>query len=314
MSILKRVATGYLLTMRLLTQLLVFGVLFSLTSFRNAAFAEEELLTQGEHYYSAGDIEKARLCLKQEVLAHPRSAIAHYYLANALLKSGQTTEAIKEYQMCISIDPQGASGRYSRLALKSLVSTPTNQQSITLAPAPTGEQSSMRASVQKVSNQTNERELQGLSECNARIRDVRSEADRKINELETEKAQRILDNGPVVYRRGRLGGLITTYNPAAANQEIRQDYDAQITRVRQEADKRIDEVTLEYKKRAAALEDSALTVDKTYLNSQNARNVTLIPSGTDIYTRNYQTADEASGQPVPMLAAPPKALPKQPNR
>jgi aryl-alcohol dehydrogenase-like predicted oxidoreductase len=177
----------------------------------------------------------------------------------------------------------------------------------------------MRESVQKVSNQTNEREQQGLTECNARIRDVRSQADRKINELETEKAQRILDNGmPITYRGalpgGRLGGRFTTYNPAQANQEIREDYDAQIARVRQDADKRIEEISVQFKKRASAFEDSALTVDKSYLNSQNDRNVTLIPSGTDIYTRNYQTSGEASGQPLPMLAAPPKALSKQPAR
>jgi tetratricopeptide (TPR) repeat protein len=306
--------------MRLLTQLLVFGV-FLLASSRNAAIAEDDLLTQGKRYYAAGYTNKATLCLKQEVLVHPNNAVAHYYLANAFLKSGQTSEAIKEYETCISVDPQGASGWYSRLALKSLVSTPTPADhpppSLTSTPAPMDERSSMRGSVQKVSSQTNEREQQVLSECSARVRDVQSEADRKIAELENEKAQRIADNGmPVVYRRvmtgGRLGGLFSTYNPAQANQEIRQDYDAQIARVRQDADKRIDEITLECKKRAAALEDSALTVDKSYLNSQNARNVTLIPSGTDIYTRNYQTSDEASGQPVPMLAAPPKALSKQP--
>lgn len=300
-----------------LTQHSIFGVLFLLGSFQDAAIANESLLTQGERYYAAGDIERARASLKQEVLAHPSNAVAHYYLANTLLKSGQTSEAIKEYQACISIDPEGPSGSYSRIALKSLVSNqpqPPSQAS-TSTPVPPNGQNPMHQSVQKVANQTNEREQQGLTECNARIKDVQAQADRKITELETEKAQRILDNGmPITYRRafrGSLGGRYTVYNPAAANQEIREDYDAQIARVRQDADKRVEEISAEFKKRAAALEDSALTVDKSYLNSQNDRSVTLIPSGTDIYTRNYQTSDDASGQPVPMLAAPPKALPRQ---
>src|SRR5579883_1955017 len=101
-----------------LTQHSLFGVLFLLGSFQNAAIAEESFLTQGERYYATGDIERARTSLKQEVLVHPTNAVAHYYLANALLKSGQTSEAIKEYQTCISLDPKGPSGTYSRIALK----------------------------------------------------------------------------------------------------------------------------------------------------------------------------------------------------
>jgi tetratricopeptide (TPR) repeat protein len=294
--------------MRLFLQLLVFSILLCHACSHIPAIAAENYFEQAQHYYGAGEIATAKQYLQKELAVHPKNAIAHYYLANSLLKSGQNNEAIKEYQSCISIDPQCPSAQYSRLALNSLLgksASPGQERS----PNP------VRDSAQKVSNQTNEREQEALSECNARIKDVRSEAERKISQLENEKLQRIEDNGqPVVLRRvlygGRLGAPFTTYDPAEANEQIRQDYDAQISRIRQDADKRIEEITLQYKKKAAALEDSAITLDKSYLGSHAEAKVNLVPAGTNMYTRNYQTSDDASGQPVPMLAAPPKSLPR----
>jgi tetratricopeptide (TPR) repeat protein len=47
----------------------------------------------------------------------PRNALVHYYLANALVRTGHHEEAIVEYGLCYRLDPHGKVSNYCRQAL-----------------------------------------------------------------------------------------------------------------------------------------------------------------------------------------------------
>jgi hypothetical protein len=98
------------------------------------------------------------------------------------------------------------------------------------------------------------------------------------------------------------------YDPGPANRLIQDEYQGKMDAVRNEASKKTDEVTAYYKNRQASVNESALRIDKGYLAPDQNSRVKIIPTGTNMYTRNYQTKDEPSGNPVPVMAPPAKSL------
>lgn len=301
-----------------LNRLFLGGIALCFAYCNSSAFAAEDYYLQGKKLYESGDSVSAQKYLIAEINIHPKNVSARYYLANTLLKLKDEQSAVKQYQACILLDPTGLTGQYSRSALniiaKELARAQPKELPGNVSQTPqSNHASAVRTSALNISHQTSEIELRSVAECEARIKQVYLDADRKVQELEQERDQQIAENGEVVYRRTllpglRLGQAYPIYDPAEANQAIRQQYDIQIATIKQDSKKRADDISAQYKIQQAAVEDSAITIDKSYLNPNTNSTVNLIPSGTSIYTRNYQSSDAASGQAVPLLASPPKSL------
>ncbi len=309
---------------------LFFALLFA-SNFAGVALAED-FLDEGKKMYAAKRFEEARHFFEAEIKTNPKNTIAHYLLANVLLELKQTADAQKEYQKSEELDPNGIAGQYSRLALSSISGKSSrsnavvqpgqaNYQSTPLLTFPgtasPNTKSATINSAKKISSEVARLVQQQQAECDAKVKDILNGANDEVNRLKAEMQERIAENGPPQYVRTFVpmwgGGfrqpLIKTYDPEPDNQIIRQDYAARIDRVGQRARREADQVIESYKQKQLALEDSALTLDKSYVNKNPTGNIILNPTGTDIYNRNYQTGDTASGNPVPVMLAPPKLLP-----
>jgi len=265
-----------------------------------------QLMDEGMRLYSAGQFEKSGGCFAAEIKQNPMDASAHYLLGNVYLKLNRTAEAVSEYQKASSLEPNGSVGQYSRQALATLV----KNSGAGKAPVQAGAvDSETRSSAQAISQQTNEKEGRVSAELEAKIKDINDLADSKVKTLEKEMNDQIAANGSAITVVG-VGGFGNrnvfrrqVYNPADANEQIRAEYEPQIQAVRDQARKQIDLATAAYKQREAALESSAVTMDMSLLNKKNAQ-VKMVPSGTNLYTRSYQSDGEATGNAVPRLAAP----------
>ncbi len=121
--------------------------------------------------------------------------------------------------------------------------------------------------------------------------------------------QRIADNGQVQYAARRPGGrLFLIYDPAPLNKQVKDEFEPKIEAVKEDARKHTTEVISSYQQNISSVEDSAATIDNSYLNRSAAKGVVLTPHGTDMFVRSYQTADDPSGNPLPVRAAPAKSL------
>lgn len=286
-------------------KLLILG-LTALFAIRGAEASQ--LTDEGMRFYNAGQFDKAGAYFEAEIKANPNDATAHYLLGNSFVKLNRVAEAQAAYERAIMLDPKGNVGQYSLKAKEGLsaqaLKTSSSADS-SLRPLPPPSQSpaapdfnDTKSSALAVSKQTDETEKRISAECDARVTEIQRASDRKIQSLQREMSERMSANVWV----GR-SNRVTTYDPSSENQAIREEYAPQIKAIREDTQKQIDAVKASYKDRLAACETSAVTVDRSYV-SPTTGNVRLVPAGTSLYTRNYQSDGEASGNAVPVLATP----------
>src|SRR5581483_11850290 len=60
-------------------------------------------LQRGMQEYRRGDYASAARTFRQAAQADPNNDLAHYHLANSLLKTGNRSEAMKEYQRAYAL-------------------------------------------------------------------------------------------------------------------------------------------------------------------------------------------------------------------
>jgi tetratricopeptide (TPR) repeat protein len=281
-----------------------------------------------EEFYAANDFTGAEKHLRSELKANPKNANAHYLLGNILLKQNRPEEAKKEFGWVMMLEPSGTARKYSQQALEQLskpataavnpppqIETASGARSSTqslndsLIDA-TNNTAAIKNSTVNVSRQADEREQALNAERDQRIKEVMKEAERQTKIIEDEMHEAIDANGQATYGfRRRM-----VYNPAPLNDTVRQEYQPKIDRIKEDARKKIDEIKTQYALRAEAVERTAISVDQSYVKQNQNTKVMLRPHGTDMYTRNYQTAGEPSANPVPVQAAPGKLLPGLTNK
>jgi Tetratricopeptide repeat len=280
------------------------AVIAMLVDIRSARASQ--LIDEGMRFYNGGQYEKAGSYFEAEIKANPNSATAHYLLGNAFVKLNRTVEAQAAYERASMLDPNGSAGQYSRRAKEALsaqcLRPPSNNVQSPSATPDTVDQE-VKASANTVAKQTDEHEKRLLDECTVKVNEITKNSESKIQAVQREMNERTAANGvPMFARNGRK-----YYDPAIDNEAVRQEYAPQINAIRDEAQKQIDLVKASYKDRMTACENSAVTVDRSYIG-QNTGKVKLIPSGTSLYTRNYQNDGEASGDAVPILASPKRLI------
>jgi tetratricopeptide (TPR) repeat protein len=66
---------------------------------------EEELLSQGIHFYEQGDYKKARYFFSEIIEVNSRNVSAFFYMANIFHMKGEIGKAIKAFNKVLSLDP-----------------------------------------------------------------------------------------------------------------------------------------------------------------------------------------------------------------
>jgi tetratricopeptide (TPR) repeat protein len=85
-------------------------------------------LDQGIRAYNAGKYDEAIGRLGQAESTEFNNPILHYYLANALAKTKQTPDAIKEYKVALALEPNGQLADYCRQALQAMGALPAEDK------------------------------------------------------------------------------------------------------------------------------------------------------------------------------------------
>jgi tetratricopeptide (TPR) repeat protein len=70
--------------------------------------------------YTAKDYKGAKASFEKVVKAYPNFALAHYYLGNILMSSGQSAQAKQEYQLCLDGHPDATTAGYCQTILGKL--------------------------------------------------------------------------------------------------------------------------------------------------------------------------------------------------
>lgn len=290
-------------------------LMVSLAPVERAAAAQADLLEQGKQMYMHGDYPSAGQYLEKEIAKNPKDACAHYLLGNVFFAQKRLADAAKEYEQAATLAPNSAVGQYSRLALASVASSKaeTLKQPALVSPQSNlstadADKEAMKSSVRAISRQADQQQQELSEECQGRLRDIQRDADTNLAQLKAEMESKQAANGQATYAANRWGRMYMLYDPGPANRVIQDEYQGKMDAVRNEASKKTNEVTAYYKNRQASVNESAMRIDKGYLTPDQNSRVKIVPTGTNMYTRNYQTKDEPSGNPVPVMAPPAKSL------
>jgi tetratricopeptide (TPR) repeat protein len=273
-----------------------------------AGFCYEDFFAKGQTAYQTGDYTRAMQLFDSEVRQNPRNASAHYMLAEAFCKLARKPEAISEFRIALSLAKTGTVADYSRSALSALTNSVPSSPPKSSAAA-RSDSTGLGHSVSTMSSQTNERESVLQAECDQKVRLIMQDADDQAARVTKEMDERIAANGSVQYSFNRFNHPYVTYDPSSANQEIKAECLGRMEKLKQEARYRADAVIRSYKERQAAWESSTTSLESTYAGGNKIdSNTALVPNGTTVYSRQYQSSDDPSGRPVPVRAAPAQSL------
>lgn len=75
---------------------------------------------QGCQFYKAKSYSSARASFEKAARQYPKNWLIRYYLANTLLSSGAVADARKEYDACLSLNPDAQTEKYCRDTLAKL--------------------------------------------------------------------------------------------------------------------------------------------------------------------------------------------------
>jgi hypothetical protein len=272
-----------------------------------AGFCYEDLFGKGQTAYQTGDYTRAMQLFDSEVRQNPRNASAHYMLAETFCKLARKPEAISEFRIALSLAKTGTVADYSRSALSALEGSVSS--SSPSATAARNDSKELGHSVSTMSSQTNERENVLQAQCDQKVREIMQDADDQCARISKEMNERIAANGPVIYSFNAFNRRYISYDPSSANQEIKAECIGRMEKLKQEARYKADALIRSFKEREAAWESSTTSLERTYAGGNKIdSNPALVPHGTNVYTRQYQSSDEASGRPVPVRAAPAQSL------
>jgi tetratricopeptide (TPR) repeat protein len=291
-----------------LSTLLLFLSTGFLPAFSTDSFAEAKNL------YARGQYAQAANLLNSFLIGHPDDAAAQYYLGCSYVGLHRDEDAVEHYQRAIKLGPKSTVATYSRdeiSRIKALVpkssdtyepipavakdvkvAVPTESKTITKSPALTA--------VHTVNQQTDESEKRLQDEYEAKIKQVRLDAQVQIDRLNASKKEEIAELGPGV--RGRNG--TTIWRPDT--EPVRNAYQARIDDVNKNTDRKIAELNLECKSRIDKLEQFAVDSSRAYSGHDMVGASRSNPASSNLHVHNYEIEADVSGNPTPLIAAPQK--------
>jgi tetratricopeptide (TPR) repeat protein len=257
------------------------------------ALALNHAYADGVADYRMGRYMQAATKLKVATQSEPTNAYAHYYLANALVRTGEHERAAEEYRVCYMLDPRGGVSTYCAAAL-----TGYNK------PVPT--QNDIRAFYNTVGG--------GMGVALSNIRKQVQSAQTKISRQVEGPATRALKDGTheeqlvdnytrerieavryeqAINRNPRLGPEYFAEKERVINEAARDEKE----RIRREA----REVAARYRRlgeqRQKMLDEVAHDLERQMTEKPGKNGVRLLAEGTDLYVRRYATVPP--NQPIP---------------
>ncbi|HEY9731148.1 MAG TPA: hypothetical protein V6C89_04515 [Drouetiella sp.] len=269
-------------------------------------------LQQGIASYNASDHARACSLLQAHLAKNQNDAVAHYYLAQTLMKLGQIENAVSEYRKAFQSSNDSTMKKYCLQAIQLASSSQQTKLEINKSVSPVKTDSDVEKSLDRIKRQSELAKNNKIRNGDADAKDKLTRGVHDVNELIMERDMKIhnLLQPDAISITGRAIYLDHT----AEIEQIKRDYENRIkdaqALAKQEANFKKDEVAKDANKMVADVDNlrSQLT-DTRHLPGTPA----LQATGTNFYTRQYgDPRRSAVKKPEPyvdeLLATPEKML------
>ncbi|MBX9685183.1 MAG: tetratricopeptide repeat protein [Candidatus Obscuribacterales bacterium] len=250
------------------------------------------------------DSKKALEHFNKLARENPASAEAHFGRASALIELGREAEAEKEMKLVLLLNPSASLAKSCREKMQSLGIKDETDGGAAESPAPSPASvrgQDVESSISKILQQSEEKikGIQSDSETYARsIYNSRSKAhDRLIEDLRRESDE---------FKRNRRVSRFADADFKQSQAEIQFRSQSSLLKARSDYDIRKQEAQL----RSLGIKESAEGLESQMTTKPSeSSGVFLVPTGTNLYVRNYGHFDPILPEPPEELHAVPIKLP-----
>ncbi len=234
--------------------------------------------------YKAGEYKTAIGHLGSALSTEFNNPVLHYYLANCYVHLNETESAIREFRIAYAISPDNEVGRYSKEALGYLGAPVEGKKAPPLPEKDRGRPKQPETKSDPIMDQVLNRLRQQTNDS----RSYEIQADRLISRTEEQRAQEILDRtkDDIMrdnYRYSRRGRAIQLPMPSDSQrmlESMKNQFDRQKQARQRTNAQKIEE-----------LQRSADNLEQLLNDRRSSGGVKLVPTGTNLYIRNYEQAD-----------------------
>lgn len=185
--------------------------------------------------YTAKDYKGAKVSFEKVVKAYPNFALAHYYLGNILMSSGQSGQAKQEYQLCLDGHPDATTAGYCQTILGKLGSARSGSSSSTSA----GSASAANAAPAAATASSDGAEGGQSGEAAKRKKLIMDKANHEIAALSAECKERMEKgngSGETTHKYIKPDGSVIYDLDPETRAAIQKEYDQKIEKIREMAE------------------------------------------------------------------------------
>jgi hypothetical protein len=280
---------------------------------RPALSAAGALLDEAVKDYQAGNYQQAVVKLARITGADPFNVTAHYYLANSLVYVKEKQEAKEEYRLCYVLDPHGPLSDYCRQALvlfkepipsdrdakimrdtifgalkNAGLNVPASGTPISPPGAPVSASIDQTLSLIRKEEKFEKAKQQSIGDAGAQAAAVQGEqAARAVDARAEADIARL-------YSRPSPGVQPLTLDEIRARElSIRNSAVDEKNRILRDAQLKADRYQGVAKEKQVSLEQVADNLEKQLATPHSGKGVRLLPDGTDLYVRHYDSSSAA---------------------
>jgi len=256
---------------------------------------DEDFLKSGIKLYNQGNYQEAIGHLGLARAKEFNNAVLHYYMANAFSQMGKKSDAVREFRIAYALDPESEVGKFSKQALQALGA---EKEETEAPPSPPIRQAPPEKSA---ADQLKDKTLSSL-------RNQASDASSIHRELGREQAASTARSASDVIGRKRsamMADMLNTGRRPGLTREAREYLSQLESMFNKSRQSNIESSN----HRARSVEESSRNLQSLINESNSKGGHRLIPAGTNLYVRNYDTVDRDRKQtpktPAKKKTAPP---------
>ena len=186
--------------------------------------------------YTAKDYKGAKASFEKVVKAYPDFALAHYYLGNILMSSGQSAQAKQEYQLCLDGHPDATTAGYCQTILGKLGSARSG--SVSSGSVSSGSAEAASAAPAAAASSAGAEGGQS-GEAAKRKKLIMDKANQEIAELRAECKERMEKgngSGETTHRYTKPDGSVIYDLDPETRAAVQKEYDQKIEKIREMAE------------------------------------------------------------------------------
>ncbi|MBP9089409.1 tetratricopeptide repeat protein [bacterium] len=199
--------------------------LLALTAIQPALAGDFEA---GCKLYTAKDYKGAKASFEKVVKAYPNFALAHYYLGNILMSSGQSAQAKQEYQLCLDAHPDATTAGYCQTILGKLGSARSGSSSSAAASTPVASASTVAEADGGQSGEAAKRKKLIMDKANQEIAALSAEC--------KERMEKGNGSGETTHKYIKPDGSVIYDLDPETRAAIQKEYNQKIDKIREMAE------------------------------------------------------------------------------